>query len=271
MNPLPLTWQRAQQIYEFFAPCALPEFDSYKSISIPSELEQLIQRILSLVPENMDPLSQQSKILDYINGTTTELPEPIEFAPKTRSMYYLLGDYYFKQSEVKKSKKYFQLDMCINPWRLDSWACMALGGASQLEQKLTHCEKFKNENEFLEKAKSVRICFQKALSLANDHVTLWIEFGSFEYMAHSFLSRLLKFESETFSMEKFSVLEEEKESYLLSSQKSFLRALELYNPDQSDADERWLYHYMLGKISEKCQKEPNEYLQYYLTVSNNFI
>lgn len=65
---------------------------------------------------------------------------------------------------------------------------------------------------------------------------------------------------------RFAELEGIKESYLESSEKSFLRALELYNADQSDADERWLYHYMLAKISEKCQKEPNDYLQHYLTV-----
>lgn len=45
-----------------------------------------------------------------------------------------------------------------------------------------------------------------------------------------------------------------------------MRALELYEPDLCPVDERWLFHYILGKISEKRQKEPSEYLQHYLTV-----
>lgn len=46
-----------------------------------------------------------------------------------------------------------------------------------------------------------------------------------------------------------------------------MRALELYQPDQSEADERWLHHYMLAKIDEKHQKEPSDYLQHYLLVT----
>lgn len=142
------------------------------------------------------------KIKDFVHGKSDKLPEPINFPSKIRSIYYLLGDYYFKQSEVKGSVNYFLQDLCINPLRLDSWACIALGIASQLDQKLTHCEGFENETEFLEKAESAKICFQQALNLANDHITLWIEYGSFEYMVHSYCSRILKYDSETFSMEK---------------------------------------------------------------------
>lgn len=65
---------------------------------------------------------------------------------------------------------------------------------------------------------------------------------------------------------RFEVLENEKESHLDSSGASFSKALELYQSDQGDADERWLHHYMLGKVAEKRRKEPVEYLQRYLTV-----
>lgn len=188
-------------MYEFYCPDSLPEFDSYKSISISSDLEQLLQRILVLVPSEFDPNTILPKLLEYINGIEEELPDPIEFPNKARAIYYLLGDFYFKQRDMKKSAKYFFLDLCINPWRLDSWAGLALGNASQLEQKLTHCECFK-DSEFLDKAKSAKICFKKGLNLAPTNDTLWTEYGSFEYMTHSYCSRLLKYESETFSMEK---------------------------------------------------------------------
>lgn len=202
VNPLPLTWGRAQQLYEFFCPEALPEFDSYKSISISAELEQLLQRITSIVPKECDPQPLLPKVNEFLHGNTSELPTPLEFPLKTRAMYYLLGDFFFKQSELKRSYKYFLQDLCINPKRIDTWAGLALGIHSQLESKLNHCERFKTEMEFIEKAKSARICFQEALKLNDSHLTLWIEFGSFEYMVHSFCSRVLKYESDTLSMEK---------------------------------------------------------------------
>lgn len=204
VNPLPLTWERAQQVWEFFCPNALPEFESYKNISISSELEQLLQRISSLVPPDCDPQPLVPKITEFVEGVTDILPTPTNFPPKTRSMYYLLGDYYFKQSEVKRSYKYFLLDLCINPLRLDTWACMALGIASQLESKLNHCERFNTENEFLDKARGAQVCFKQALNFARDHITLWIEYGSLEYMTHAFCSRVLKSESDTLSMERYN-------------------------------------------------------------------
>lgn len=223
-----------------------------------------------------------------MNGAADAIPKSIDFPFKVKAIYYLLGDYYFKQNEVATSIKYFLLDLCLNPLRIDTWACLALGMASQLESKLNHCERFKTENEFLDKARSAQICFRQALQLAGDHVTLWIEFGSFEYMVQSFCSRVLKYESDMMSMEKyameyfvvvtiiynsnfrFETLENVKDSYISSSRESFLHALSLYQADQCDADERWLYHYMLAKIAEKQKKEPIEYLQHYLNVKFYF-
>lgn len=65
---------------------------------------------------------------------------------------------------------------------------------------------------------------------------------------------------------RFESLESVKDTYISSSRESFLHALDLHQPDQCDADERWLYHYMLAKIAEKQKKEPVEYLQHYLNV-----
>ncbi|KAK4873288.1 hypothetical protein RN001_015317 [Aquatica leii] len=265
VNPLPLVWERAQQLYEFYCPDVLPEFDSYKSLSILADVEQLLQRVIALVPAESDPQPLVAKISDFVNGNSDELPNPVLFPNKIRATYYLLGDFYFKQNEVARSVKYFLLDLCINQQRLDTWADLALGIGSQIENKLNHCERFKTENEFFEKAKSACVCFRQALTIMPKHITLWIEFGAFEYMAHSFCSRLLKYDSDTFSIEKFEILENKKESYLDSAGNSFSKALGLYRPEQTEADERWLHNYMLGKVAEKRRKEPVEYLQHYLT------
>ncbi|XP_017772871.1 PREDICTED: calcineurin-binding protein cabin-1-like [Nicrophorus vespilloides] len=263
VNPLPLTWSRAQQLYEYFCPDDLPEFDSYKAKSISADLEQLLQRFTSIVPKEYDPQPLYAKIYDYIYSKSEELPKPVEFSAKIKAMYYLLGDYYFKQSECERSYKYYLLDLCISPDRIDSWAALSLGISSQLELKLNHCERYKTETEFLEKANSARVCFKEALKLNDVHITLWIEFGAFEYMVHSFCSRILKYDSEKLSMEKFEVLESEKDSYLDGSRKAFELTLNLYSVDQAEPDERWLYHYMIAKISEKKQEHPSVYLHHY--------
>lgn len=66
-------------------------------------------------------------------------------------------------------------------------------------------------------------------------------------------------------------MENQKNSYLDSSGNSFEKAIALYEmEDNNEPDERWLQYYILGKIAEKKQKEPTEYLQYYMTVSGYF-
>lgn len=165
-------------------------------------MEQLLLRILALVPPDFDPYVLVPKINEFISGQSETMPEPIKFPDKVSVMYYLLGDYYLKLHDPIKGQKYFVLDLCINPTRLDTWADLALGMASQLETKLNHCEAFKNEGEFLDKAKSAQICFKQALQISNGDSMLWIEYGNFVYMSHSFCSRLLKGDTELFSMEK---------------------------------------------------------------------
>ncbi|KAL1517234.1 hypothetical protein ABEB36_001024 [Hypothenemus hampei] len=269
VNPIPLSWERSFQLYQYYAPETLPEFNSYKSQSISADLEQLFKRIIGLMP-NLNALNDRlPKLLDFIQGKSETLPEPLEFPGKVRAIYYLLGDYYFKEKEFSKCIKYYQYDICINPIRLDSWAALALSYAAQLENSLNYCEKLRNEAEFFDKAKSAQMCFRKALELDPENLVLWIECGSFEYLVHSFCSRLIKYESENFSMEKFELLESEKENYLDSSGHSLEQAIKLSEIDDSnEPDERWLQYYILGKIAEKKRKEPTEYLQHYIRASN---
>lgn len=202
VDPLPLSWERALQLYEFFGPDQLPEFNSYKNASISADLEQLLKRIIALVPTANAPHPHLPKIVDYIYGRSDKMPEAIEFPRKIAAIYFLIGDFFFKQKEFTKCIKYFQFDLCINPRRLDSWACLGLSYAAQLDAKLNHCVKFKSENEFLDKAKCATICFKQSLDISPDHLILWIEFGTFQYTVHSFCSRVLKYESENLSMEK---------------------------------------------------------------------
>lgn len=61
----------------FFCPDRLPEFDSYKNISISSELEQLLQRIIALVPQEFDPQLVVPKVVAYIKGEVKALPDQV--------------------------------------------------------------------------------------------------------------------------------------------------------------------------------------------------
>lgn len=91
VNPIPLTWQRSFQLYQYYAPDSLPEFNSYKSQSISADLEQLFKRIIGLIP-NVCALSDHLPlILDFINGKTNQVPDCVEFPGRVKAIYYLLG------------------------------------------------------------------------------------------------------------------------------------------------------------------------------------
>lgn len=106
-------------------------------------MEQLLQRILNLIPIDIDPNSHASAIKDYIDGTTNDLPQPYVLLPyRISCIYYLLADHYFKNRDFSKSVKYYMLDLTICPNRLDSWAGLALSKASKLETKLNSCALF---------------------------------------------------------------------------------------------------------------------------------
>lgn len=99
---------------------------------------------------------------------------------------------------------------------------------------------------------------------------LWIEYGNYAYAHHSYCSRSLKQSSETLSMERFAFLEEKKEQCLKIAFNCFKTVDEakavIDDPERADDshDEKWLYHYMLGKIAEKRKDSMSEVIEHYL-------
>lgn len=269
-TPSKLDWNLAQNIFELYRPYEMPGFNSYKLGSITSETEQLLQRMLSLMPSNCDPQPYVSDVIAYIESKKENLPDAnIPFPYKIRDIYYLLADYYLKNSETIKALKYYTYDIAISKHRFDSWAGIALARASVLETKLNSCETFKSEMEYLNRAAAVERCFKKALEIDSSHSMLWIEYGEFVYGVHSFCSRMLKQASESLSMENFETLEKRKNDMLDTAHKCFIAAheewkIEFESDDKSLQDERWLHYYMLGKIAEKKSEAPIVYLEHYL-------
>lgn len=87
-------------------------------------------------------------------------------------------------------------------------------------------------------------------------------------MLHSFCSQLLRNETDSLSIEMFERLEKEKDRMLniahdcfVAADKASLAGMKKGNGD--DQDERWLHHYMLGKVAEKRSKPFVELIEHY--------
>ena len=271
-----LTWERAIQLFDLYRPDTLPEFDSFKLASISSEMEQLLQKILPLIPKCLDIAPFTGEIKKFINGASPTLPKETSILPaRIASIYYLLADFYFKNQETGKAIKFYIADLTMKPDRFDSWASLSLCKQSKLEMRLNSNASI-GVKEFLELADQTINCFNQCLKLKKT-ITILTEFASFTYHLHSFCSRNLKQNSETLSMENFSAIEHRKDKFLNISYNCFSEVSEAVsdsthelnsnkNQEESDDnhDEKWYYHFMLGKIAEKKKEPPVTYLNHYL-------
>ena len=132
-----LNWLRAIQLFDLYRPDILPEFDSFKLSSISGEMEQLLLKIVGLIPKNLEVQQFTESIKKFINGIDKSLPKELTLLPlQVSSIYYLLGDYYFKTQETSKAIRYYVFDLTLKPERFDSWAGLALCKAKKIEIKL---------------------------------------------------------------------------------------------------------------------------------------
>lgn len=267
------TWKRAIQIFDLYRPENLPEFDSYKLESISADMEQLLSKMLQLVPKDIDPYKNFDKVFSFISGSNDELPEITTALPhQISTIYYLLADYYFKNRDFSKTLKYYMLDIVCNPTRFDSWAGISLSKATKIEGKLNSFNGIELTN-FLDETENTLRCFNQCVKIKSNKPLIWIEYGSFAYAIHSFCSREVKHSSDTMSMEQFAFTEARKEKYLDLAFNCFTKADKCYKSgikdDHDDGhDDKWLNQYMLGKISEKRKENPKVYLNHYLRASN---
>ncbi|KAI9578800.1 hypothetical protein GQX74_009374 [Glossina fuscipes] len=271
-----LNWLRAVQVFDLYRPEKLPEFNSYKLESISSDMEQLLLKIISLMPQDLDLSESVEHITKFIEGQLESLPEEtkvFKWPYKINSIFYLLADFYFKSRDFFKAIKYYILDLAVSSVRFDSWAGIALSKASKIETKLNGLGAI-SPVILWEECEEVLRCFECCVNLNRYQALLWIEYGSFTYTIHSYFSRYLKHDSENLSMEKFSNVEEKKTRMLNIAFNCFSYATSLQNTtacpeENADAnDEKWLCQYMLGKISEKRKEEPKVYLNHYLMAAN---
>ncbi|XP_055643034.1 calcineurin-binding protein cabin-1-like isoform X2 [Toxorhynchites rutilus septentrionalis] len=267
-----LTWEKAIQLFDIYRPDILPEFNSYKIDSISADMEALLQHILLIMPVNCDVTQHTTTITNFINGDETAIlrayrKDVLPFS--ISSIYYLLADYYFKCRDFTKAIKYYVMDLAIEPIRFDSWAGISLSKASKCETTLNSTETIRFET-FIRETKSTMRCFEQCIMLNELHLQLWVEYGSFAYNVHSYCSRALK------SRNQSNSIEIQRNDYLNIAFESFNKVnieptngiLKEDHFGRGDAgiheDEKWLYHYMLGKIAEKKKEQPVIYLTHYL-------
>ncbi|CAL4068068.1 unnamed protein product, partial [Meganyctiphanes norvegica] len=269
-----LTLDGALQLYAYYRPTTLPDFQTSQIPSITDEVAALHKRLIALIPVDKTPESKLVGVEDYLTGKTAKvdysshkLPNPLIV-----DIYYLLGDYYFKNKEWTHAQKYYKLDLVVNPDRLDSWAPLGLSMKAQLETQLNSCEVIlDDERLFICTQEAVRV-LKRALELDEYHTNLWVELGTLVYQVHSHASRLLKQDlNPDISIEMFERLEKIKSDMLDQAEICFSRALKLHEESEEDGlqDERWFYCYMLGKVAEKQAKTPGVILKFYLRSANH--
>lgn len=271
----PLSWERAIQLFDIYRPDVLPEFNSYKIDSISADMEALLQQILLVMPEDCDVSVNTEAIMDFINGKADTLPKITRkdvLCFKIRPIYYILADYYFKSRDFSKAIKYYVMDLIVEPARFDSWAGISLSKASKCETILNSAEVL-SYNIFLDEAKNTMRCFEQSLMLNEHDPQLWVEYGSLAYNISSYCGRAIN--SFVKSSDSITYLKSQQVYYMNIAHKSFeivnsntnVDLKEEHDSRGNNEDEKWLYHYMLGKIAEKRKEQPMVYLAHYLNAA----
>ncbi|XP_053696269.1 calcineurin-binding protein cabin-1-like [Sabethes cyaneus] len=277
-----MTWERAVQLFDIYRPDALPEFNSYKIDSISADMEAMFKHILLIFPESCNVSIYIEPIFNFVNGIEDTMPNAFcqkFMCYKIRPIYYLLADYYFKNRDFSKAIKFYIMDLTIESTRFDSWAGISLSKASKCETMLNSAEAIRCQ-EFLEESNNTMRCFEQCLKLNENDAQLRVEYGSFAYNVYSFCSRSIKHRNSLLSKYELELLEIRKKVYEDIAYKCFNmvineitrgegktthKSLESNNHE----DEKWLYYYMLGKITEKRKEQPVVYLTHYLKSAKN--
>jgi tetratricopeptide (TPR) repeat protein len=270
VSQIALSWERALVVYRYVKPLKIPEHDDVKILSISSDLEVFLRRMVALIPESVELNKRKAAALRYVQGKTSKLKvKKFDTLPHcVKDLFYLLADHTFKSKcDINRAIEFYCLDISFNPDRFDSWAALALSWAQKMDRQLNSCRKL-DPAQILENSRAVQTCFRKYLKLNQENSNLWIEFGNFSYNIHSYISRTLQNNSEDLTMDMFEILERKKEELLKQALACYEKTLEIFERegiDEDDVDERWLVYFMMGKIKEKYATPIVDCLEIYLT------
>ncbi|XP_018650719.1 hypothetical protein Smp_166780 [Schistosoma mansoni] len=260
-----LDWECVKVIFLISYPNPFPEYDSIKTLSISTEMLKFLcdaSKLIStseskkILPKSEIDMIIQSKVKD-----TQHLPSvPKGLSFLTKSMYYLIADHYMKNNHFDRAVEYYLQDLRVSPQRVDTWASLGLIYSSELEQVL-NLTNLKTERVSAEAVTRCLRCFNVALYLQPDTVTLLIERGCLAYQLHSYGARIVK-KSEYRNFPdahlnlcrkwRYRMLQLARSSY----EKNYLADNNNNNTSKlvqqsKEEEEAWLCHYMLAKCAEK--------------------
>ena len=252
-----LQWSRALLLYRHHRPRKLPEHDDVKTASITLDTENLLRRIVALIPSRVQVERRKGAAMDYLAGKTKRMKGLRKLAglpEEARDLFYLLADFTFKSnSEMDRAIEFYATDLTFNPERFDTWAALALAQGSKMDHKLNSCREV-SPAAMLGEIESVERCFAQCLRINGLNSNLWIEFGNFSYSVHSYISRTLHNSADSLNMDMFDRLERRREEFLRLAMANYQRTIDIFQQNglnENDVDERWLLLFMQGKVQEK--------------------
>ncbi|TGZ59461.1 hypothetical protein CRM22_009060, partial [Opisthorchis felineus] len=278
-----LDWNCMQTVFYFCCPSILPEYDSVKTLSITSEVLQLLLETCKILPANEEEFLLHPNEVELMMQTKVPgslgLPEqPANLSPMTKLMYYLIADHYMKNNNFDGAVEYYLKDLRACPQRSDTWAALALIYHSELEQ-IVNLTSLRTERVSPDAVSRCLRCFTVSLLLLPNAVTLFIERGCLTYQLHSYSARMVKKSvSRTFPEAHLNLCRKWRYRMLRVARSSYTEVLALarsipstgnspceavdgvhesrptvdsprYNKQATE--EEWLCHYMLAKCSEK--------------------
>lgn len=307
INNVAFTWEGCLKPYVYLRPSKLPEYDDLKSASISSETLTFFKRIIALVPDHYRIHKRAKLVKNYLMNNSSKFPtfedlsesdeseseiavvtpttskKGTPFPPVMVDLFYLMADYYIKNSEFKLAIDFYLIDLSWNPQRLDSWVSLSLSLCNQLESKINEMDNTEISKEtikqILNEARAIRSSFSKCNELAPANTTVRIESGNFGYAMLAFCGRQMNEENvENLSMDLFNSVEELRPIFADFALDNYDKAVQITTQkakdgtiDDNEHDERWLSYLMTGKIKEKQKKPLMESLELYLKAMENLV
>ena len=268
-NNITFTWELSFKPYVFLRPKKLPEYDDLRSASIVSETVVFFKRIIALVPGRFRIKKREKMVRKYLHDPNAkELPsfENLDkdddeddevmcidddstdpYPAVMIDLFYLMADYYFKNSEFGQAVEYYLIDLSLNPKRVDAWVPLSLSLASGLDIKINEMKDPNDSSSKIEEiskelvkkvlidAKAIQKSFSKSIELQPLSTTIRIEGANFAYTMVSFCGRQMSDENvENLSMEMFAMIEDLKPKFMDFAIEHYNNALRLTDDKAND-------------------------------------
>lgn len=206
-NRVEFSLENSFNLYNFFKPSKLPEYDSVKQLSISSEFNDFLLIIVKLLEKNDEYKTEceisfenfQMLVQDDDFESFKENVQSIKInieSPYQKEIFYLIGDYYNRIPDFTNATNYYIRDLIHNLDRFDSWAGLALARSELVLQdyvtKYTRIKTLDEATSLMEKVNFAINCYRKALDLIEFDYKLSLEYGSFLYQLNSYFSRQIK-------------------------------------------------------------------------------